>query len=647
MSRARLRGIAAISFTSLLWGTTGTAATFAPGVGPLAIGAAALGIGGLLQAVVAIPALRQSGAALHAKLGIVILGAMAVAVYPLAFYSSMHYAGVAIGSVVSLASAPLASGLLERVVDRSPLSRWWMLAAGLGIAGSTALCASKLDGPSADAAPTLVGIGLGLVAGVTYSMYSWVVHGLMRSGIDRSAAMGSVFGAGGALLLPVLLLTGAPLVASAQNLAVAGYMALVPMFLGYLAFGYGLTKVSASTATTVTLTEPAIATVLAVVIVGERLGPFGWAGLCVIGLVLIILAFAPTNTATPPDLSSQHETAYPPVETVDYHTGGEPFRIVPRPPVGIPGSTVAERRALAITDPAIDGLRQVLCFEPRGHADMYGGFITPPNDDGAHFGVLFWHKDGFSTACGHGTMALGAWAIDTGLVEADPSGSTDVIIDVPSGRVTARVRTDGDGRPRAVEFVNVPSRLVAQDVAVATTLGECRVVLGWGGALYACIDVASVDLRVSQEELNWLITLGREVKAALANDPRIEHPADPRLSGVYGTIFFEDLGTLPTGELHQRNVTVFADGQVDRSPCGSGTAARVAVLHATGALGDGQDLVHDSIVGTRFRARVQEMTSVYGEPAVVPVVTGNAYKVAQSTFVVDPRDELTPGFVLR
>ncbi|MCI9888024.1 EamA family transporter [Micrococcales bacterium 31B] len=312
MSRNRLLGIAAITVTSLLWGTTGTAATFAPDAGPLAIGAAALGIGGLLQAAVAIPALRRSRASLRARLGVVVLGAMAVAVYPLAFYSSMHYAGVAIGSVISLASAPLASGLLERLVDASPLSRWWVLAAGLGIAGSTVLCASKLEGPAADATSSFIGIGLGLVAGATYAVYSWVVHGLMRSGIDRPAAMGSVFGTGGALLLPVLLLTGAPLVASAQNLAVAGYMALVPMFVGYLVFGYGLTKVTASTATTVTLTEPAIATVLAVAVVGERLSPLGWMGLCVIGIALLILAFAPANAASPPRTLSGGEALHEP-----------------------------------------------------------------------------------------------------------------------------------------------------------------------------------------------------------------------------------------------------------------------------------------------------------------------------------------------
>ena len=352
--------------------------------------------------------------------------------------------------------------------------------------------------------------------------------------------------------------------------------------------------------------------------------------------------------ATAPSAAGAWPDGYvPPVRTVDYHTGGEPFRIVAEPPVALPGETVATRRANAIADGPANGLRQVLCFEPRGHADMYGGFIVPPDDDGAHFGVLFWHKDGFSTACGHGTIALGVWAIDSGLVAIDPSGTTDVVIDVPSGRVTARVRTNTDGRCRDVDFVNVPSRLVACGVPVATSRGEVRVDLGWGGALYACLDAASAGLSVRPENLTMLIELGREVKAALADDPRVAHPTDPRLSGVYGTIIVDDLGMLPTGELHQRNVTIFADGQVDRSPCGSGTAARVAVLNATGKLADDQRLVHDSIVGSRFLAHIQAHVTADGEPAVVPVVSGNAYRVARSTFEIDPHDPLTPGFVLR
>lgn len=290
-----LAGIAAITATSLLWGTTGTAATFAPGAGPLAIGAAALGIGGLLQAVVAIPALRRAAPGLRARAPLVALGAAAVAVYPLAFYSSMHLAGVAIGSVVSLASAPIASGLLERIVERRPLSGWWALAAGLGIVGAVLLCLAELGAPASSSGETAAGMLLGLVAGASYALYSWVAHRLITGGVSRAAAMGAVFGGGGILLLPVLAFTGAPLLVSTQSLLVAAYMALVPMFLGYLLFGYGLTRVPPSTATTVTLTEPAIAALLAVVVVGERLSPLGWTGLAVVGAALILLALSPAS----------------------------------------------------------------------------------------------------------------------------------------------------------------------------------------------------------------------------------------------------------------------------------------------------------------------------------------------------------------
>ena len=332
--------------------------------------------------------------------------------------------------------------------------------------------------------------------------------------------------------------------------------------------------------------------------------------------------------------------------SVDFHTAGEPFRIVAEPPVEIPGSSVAQRRELAVPGSALDDLRRLLCFEPRGHADMYGGFITPPDDDGADFGVLFWHKDGFSTACGHGTMALGAWAVSSGIVEIDPSGTTEVTIDVPSGRVRAQVHTDAEGRAASVDFVNVPSRLVASGITVDTSRGPVSVDLAWGGAIYALVDASDLgepSLDVVPENLTALISLGREIKAGLADHPDTVHPEDDRLSGVYGTIFVDRFGTLPSGELHQRNVTIFADGQVDRSPCGSGTAARVAALHAAGELRPGQSLVHESIVGTRFRAKVLEETA----EGVIPVVTGSAHRVATSTFELDPLDDLVPGFVLR
>jgi proline racemase len=334
------------------------------------------------------------------------------------------------------------------------------------------------------------------------------------------------------------------------------------------------------------------------------------------------------------------------VATTDYHTAGEPFRIVADPPVTIEGRTVAERRLFAIADAGVDGLRKFLCFEPRGHADMYGGFITPPDDPGADFGGLFWHKDGFSTACGHGTIALGAWAVRTGRVMLDPSGTTDVVVDVPSGRVTARLHTDGD-RVTAVDFVNVPSYLMHQNIAVDTSRGPVVVDIAFGGAIYAHLEASSVGLQVTPDNYSELIAIGREVKWALNDTPYARHPADDRLSGIYGTILFDDLGDNVDGNPHQRNITVFADGEVDRSPCGSGTCSRVAVLAASGRLTEGRILTHDSIVGTRFHARVAETVAVGQVPAVIPVVTGMAYPTGEHRFSLDPDDDLGAGFVLR
>jgi proline racemase len=334
------------------------------------------------------------------------------------------------------------------------------------------------------------------------------------------------------------------------------------------------------------------------------------------------------------------------ISTVDYHTAGEPFRIVADPPVEIEGATVAERRVFAIGDPDVDRLRRLLCFEPRGHADMYGGFVVPPDDDGAHLGVLFWHKDGFSTACGHGTMALGAWAIDSDLVPAVSSGATEVRIDVPSGRVTARVHRSGD-RTTAIDFVNVPSYALHRQVPVSTSRGEVVVDIGFGGAIYAYLDAASIGLTVTPDRYAELIAVGREIKWLLNDADVARHPTDDSLSGIYGTIIVEELGTDDAGNPHERNVAIFADGEVDRSPCGSGTAARVALLASSGRLGPDKELVNDSIVGTRFRARISTSVTVDGREAVVPEVTGMAYRTGEHTFVLDPDDPLGEGFVLR
>ncbi|MGP9503690.1 proline racemase family protein [Specibacter sp. AOP5-B1-6] len=372
------------------------------------------------------------------------------------------------------------------------------------------------------------------------------------------------------------------------------------------------------------------------------------------------------------------------IGTVDYHTAGEPFRIVPAPPFTIPGASVLERRERAPSGEA-DTLRRLLVNEPRGHADMYGGFIVPPNDPGAHFGVLFWHKDGFSTACGHGTIALGTWAVRSGLVRPADSGGaggdtvgtgmadgdTDVVIDVPSGRVTARVATRG-GRVQHTTFRSVPSWVVARGVEVGTAdFGRLRVDVLWGGALYAALPARAAGLDVTPSSLQRLIAAGRQVKAALAGHPAACHPGDARLDGIYGTIFHEPVdpvdpqnGLPLAGALAQRNVTIFADGQVDRSPCGSGTAARVAALTDSGELKTGEVLDHFSIINSHFTATVVapvgvESTAgagsaaeavpsdVESQAAVVVEVTGTAFPTGEGRFTLAADDGLGLGFALR
>lgn len=334
------------------------------------------------------------------------------------------------------------------------------------------------------------------------------------------------------------------------------------------------------------------------------------------------------------------------VRTADYHTAGEPFRIILDGMPAIPGDTVGARRVFAQNSEEIDRYRRLLCNEPRGHADMYGGFIVPPDDDGADLGVLFWHKDGFSTACGHGTIALGVWAVDSGLVAAADDGVTTVTVDVPSGRVAAKVERVG-GRTTRVTFRNVPSYVIARGVPVSTSRGDVLVDLSYSGAIYASLRASDVGLAVTPENYTELIAIGREVKWLLNESEHATHPADERLSGVYGTIIFDELAATASGP-HQRNVTVFADGEVDRSPCGSGTGARVALLADSGALLPEQTLRHVSIVGTVFEAGFEVgPIAEHGVATVIPEVTGSAHKTGEHLFVLDADDDLGTGFVLR
>jgi drug/metabolite transporter, DME family len=278
-------GVVCCLLAATLWGTTGTAATFAPGVPAVAIGAAAMGIGGVLQALIALRGIRASLSVLARHRLLLGLGALSVALYPLAFYASMRLAGVTIGTVISIGSAPAISALIENRIEGHRLTLRWGIGAALGILGMALL--GVAEGGHESLAPNVpLGILLGLIAGATYALYSWCARQLMQHGVRSRAAMGATFGLGGLLLMPVLVVTGAPFLDSVTNLAVGAYMAIVPMFLGYVAFGVALSRIPSSQATTLSLFEPVMAACLAILIVGERLPAIGWWG---VGLIIACL----------------------------------------------------------------------------------------------------------------------------------------------------------------------------------------------------------------------------------------------------------------------------------------------------------------------------------------------------------------------
>lgn len=285
-------GILAVILASLLWGTTGTAATFAPALSPLFIGSFAMGMGGILQCGLATVKIVHDRALLAVHCRFLIVGALAVAIYPLAFYSSMRLSGVTIGTVVSIGSAPILSAIIEYFSRDFQLNKQWAMGALLGIIGMVMLAFSDNASTTIQYTHVNLGILLGLVAGLTYALYSWSARQLMLKGVNTKAAMGATFGCGGLLLIPVMLITSSAFVTSWNNMAVGFYMALIPMFLGYLCYGFGLSKISASMATTITLLEPVIAAILAMLIVGECLSLIGWIGMLLIFICLIMVTLS-------------------------------------------------------------------------------------------------------------------------------------------------------------------------------------------------------------------------------------------------------------------------------------------------------------------------------------------------------------------
>lgn len=285
----KVLGILAVILASILWGTTGTAATFAPSLSPLLIGSLAMGIGGILQCTLAISKIIKERHLLIKHVHLLIVGAIAVMIYPLAFYSSMRLSGVTIGTVVSIGSAPIFSALIEYISRDFRLTKQWVIGAAFGILGMILLAFSEDNSSTTQYEHTTIGILLGLIAGFTYALYSWSARQLMLKGISAKSAMGATFGCGGILLIPVMVFTGLGLFETLTNIIVCAYMALIPMFMGYLCYGFGLSKISASTAITITLLEPVIATILAILVIDEILPLIGGLGILFILICLTLI----------------------------------------------------------------------------------------------------------------------------------------------------------------------------------------------------------------------------------------------------------------------------------------------------------------------------------------------------------------------
>ena len=329
------------------------------------------------------------------------------------------------------------------------------------------------------------------------------------------------------------------------------------------------------------------------------------------------------------------------ITTIDAHTAGEPLRVILSGYPELPGTTILERRRAALEQH--DAIRTALMWEPRGHADMYGCLIVPPENEGSDFGVLFLHNEGYSTMCGHGIIAVTTVVLETGMVEVT-GDETVVRIDTPAGLVTARGKVKND-RVTSVAFTNVPSFALPADREVQVPgLGTVHCDVAFGGAFYAFVDATELGFTLGPESFQLLIDKGMGIKRAVMAAGGISHPFEEDLSFLYGTIF---TGVPLSDGADSRNVCIFAEGQVDRSPTGTGVSARAAIHHARGELGVGEEMVIESIIGSRFTVRILEETKFGPYTAVIPEVEGSASITGRHEFVVDPSDPLRDGFILR
>jgi proline racemase len=331
------------------------------------------------------------------------------------------------------------------------------------------------------------------------------------------------------------------------------------------------------------------------------------------------------------------------ITSIDAHAAGEPLRIITGGLPPLPGHTILEKRRYMQRH--LDHIRKALMWEPRGHRDMYGAIVTQPVTPEADLGVLFMHNEGYSTMCGHGVIALVTTLLKTGTLPAKGQ-QTPVNLDTPAGLVRATAHLDRGGQVERVSFLNVPSFLYARDVELEVpALGNLTVDIAFGGAFYAILQASQIGLQIEPQQREQLVTAGEAIKQAINAAIPIKHPLEEDLGFLYGTIL---TGPPEDPAHHSRNICIFANAEVDRSPTGTGVSARLALHHAKGEIAEDQQILVESILGARsaFGGRVAGRTQVGQYEAIVPEVSGTSFIIDQHTFLVDPQDELGRGFFL-
>lgn len=325
------------------------------------------------------------------------------------------------------------------------------------------------------------------------------------------------------------------------------------------------------------------------------------------------------------------------IVTIDSHTEGEPTRIVIGGLPNIPGKTMVEKKEYFERN--LDFIRTALMLEPRGHRDMFGAVITPPVSDKADFGVLWIDCSEVADMCGHGSLGVTAVAVETGMVKVTEPITT-VTFDTPAGLVTGYAYVEGNNI-KSVSVQGVPSFLYKTASIKIEELGEIPIEIAFGGNFFAIVNAKDLGVKVSREYIPKLVKYGLLIKDKVNREVKVQHPTIPHIRYIIGTRII-DSPTHPQANV--KNVVVFGDGQVDRSPCGTGTCAHTALLYAKGEIRLNEEVVHESIIGTLFKAKAVREVTVENYKAIIPEFSGRVYITGMHMFIIDPNDPMRYGF---